>query len=254
MLTRDQQRLVAAAGSGLAAAALLDEIRPRGLFEGGCSAPQPGCWIGYNTKAIWLEDHSEFGEAMRAAGTDKEAWRQIRPLVVTKVSWAAVAAHGAALPTGLRGELERLRRTERDEDRTWSEFSAARGGWPHRSRFATDADHVAAQTEWDQAYSRHLAVLGDVWDRRKTAVAQALPLSADDEPADLLELLDQQTMTAPTPTSSVPSPVLGQAKAAAVALQAAALQRPQMATPPSAADLAGARRLALPAPPPAAAR
>lgn len=248
MLTRDQQKLVAAAGSGLASAALLDEIRVRGLFEGGCSAPHPGCWISYNTKAIWLEDHSEFSEAMKTAGTDMDAWRQIRPRVVTKVSWATVAAYGAALQPGLRRELETLRRTERDEDRRWSEFSDTRGGWPHRRRFATDAEHLAAQSEWDQSYNRHLAVLRDVWDQRKTAVGRALPLSVDDEPVDLLELLDQQTMTAPTP--SAPSPVPDQAQSAAVSLQAAALQRPlTTVTAPRDGGL-----FALPAPEPRARR
>ncbi|GAW54787.1 hypothetical protein [Nocardioides sp. PD653] len=251
MLTRDQQTLVAAAGSGLASAALLDKIRTRGLFEGGCSAPQPGCWIGYNTKAIWLEDHSEFSEAIKAAGTDKEAWRRIRPRIVTKVSWAAVAAHGTALPPGLRGELETLHRTERDEERHWSEFSDARGGWPHRRRFPTDAEHAAAQAEWDQAYNRHLAVLRDIWDQRKTAVGRALPLSMDDEPVDLLELLDQQTITAPTPPGSAQSPAPDQAQTVAVTLQAAALQRP---SPPAATPPPDAGLFSLPAAPPSSAR
>ncbi|MBZ5735346.1 hypothetical protein K8Z61_12650 [Nocardioides sp. TRM66260-LWL] len=111
MLNREQQRLLGAAGSGLAASALLDEMRQRTTLEGGCSAPQPNCWISYNRKAIWLEDHSGFSEAMRAAGTDKQAWRRIRPEVLVKVTWVEAAAYGAALPAPLRQELETLRRT-----------------------------------------------------------------------------------------------------------------------------------------------
>jgi len=215
MLTRDQQQLLGAAGSGLAASALLDEMRERTTLEGGCSAPQPNCWISYNRKAIWLEDHSGFGEAMKAAGTDKDAWRRIRPEILVKVTWAEAAAHGAALPAQLRQELDTLRRTERAEDRSWSEFSDARGGWPWRRRFATDEEHRTAEAEWDEAYGKHLTALRDLWDRRKVAIARALPLIDDDEPTDLLELLDQQ----PAPSPARPS---------ATALQAAAL-RPQPA-------------------------
>ena len=111
----------------MAASALLDEmrVRERTTLEGGCSALQPNCWISYNRKAIWLEDHSGFGEAMRAAGTDKQAWRRIRPEILEKVTWAEAAAHGAALPSSLREELDTLRRTQRAEDRSWSEFSTA---------------------------------------------------------------------------------------------------------------------------------
>ena len=105
MLTRDQQKLLGAAGSGMAAAALLDEMRERTTLEGACSAPQPNCWISYNRKAIWLEDHSGFGEAMNAAGTDKQAWRRIKPGILEKVTWAEAAAHGAALPSLNRPEF-----------------------------------------------------------------------------------------------------------------------------------------------------
>ncbi|WP_067431483.1 hypothetical protein [Nocardioides jensenii] len=83
MLNRDQQNLLGALGSAMAADALLDSLRDRGTLEGGRSAPQAGCWINYNRKAVWLEDHSGFSEAtMKAAGTDKETWRRIRPKVV----------------------------------------------------------------------------------------------------------------------------------------------------------------------------
>ena len=223
MLTRDQQQLLGAAGSGLAASALLDEMRERTTLEGGCSASQPNCWISYNRKAIWLEDHSGFGEAMKAAGTDKDAWRRIRPEILVKVTWAEAAAHGASLPAQLRQELDTLRRTERAEDRSWSEFSHARGGWPWRRRFSTDDEHQAAQAEWDEAYGTHLSKLHDLWGRRKVAIARALPLIDDDEPTDLLELLDQQ----PAPSPSRPS---------VTALQAAAL-RPQPAeTRPAPAE------------------
>ena len=211
MLTCDQQQLLGSAGAGLAASALLDDLRERTTFEGGSSSPHSNCWIGYNRKAIWLEDHSGRGEAIKAAGTDKDAWRRIRPEILVKVTWAEAAAHGAALPASLREELETLRRTERAEDRSWSVFSDARGGWPWRRRFATDEEHAAAQSEWDQAYRKHLTVLRDVWDRRKVAIERALPLTVDDEPVDLLELLDHQ----PTPSPARPS---------SAALQAAALR------------------------------
>src|SRR5580765_114078 len=122
MLTRDQRTRRGAAESGMAAAALLDEMRERTTLKGGCSAPQPNCWISYNRKAIWLEDHSGFGEAMVTAGTDK----RIKPVILVKVTWAGAAAHGAALPAALRQELDTLRPTQRAEDRSWSEFSTAR--------------------------------------------------------------------------------------------------------------------------------
>lgn len=59
MLTRGQQQLLSAVGTGMAADALLDQVRDHGTLEGGRSAPQDGCWISYNRKAVWLEDHSE---------------------------------------------------------------------------------------------------------------------------------------------------------------------------------------------------
>jgi hypothetical protein len=152
MLNRDQQNLLGALGSAMAADALLDSLRERGTLEGGRSAPQAGCWINYNRKAVWLEDHSGFSEAMKAAGTDAEAWRRIRPKVVLKVTWAEAAAYGAALPQELRTELDTLRRNERDENRRWSEFSDARGGWPWRRRFDSDDEHQEAQAEWDEVY------------------------------------------------------------------------------------------------------
>ena len=52
-----------------------------------------------------------------------------------------------------------------------------------------------AQTEWDNAYTAHLATLRDVWARTKVAVARALPLIEDDEPLDLLELLERSAPT-----------------------------------------------------------
>lgn len=182
-------------------------MRGRTTLEGGSSAPQPNCWISYNRKAIWLEDHSGFGEAMRAAGADKGVWRRIKPEVLVKVTWAEAAAHGAALPASLRQELETLRRMQRAEDRSWSEFSTARGGWPWRRRFATDEEHQVAQTEWDEAYSKHLSALRDLWDKTRDAVGRALPLIHDEEPIDLLELLDQQGQQ-PTASTTMPSAAL----------------------------------------------
>jgi hypothetical protein len=202
MLNREQQQLLGSLGAGMAADALLDRLRERGTLEGGRSAPQDGCWINYNRKAVWLEDHSGFSEAIKAAGTDKEARRRIRPKVVLKVTWAEAAAYGASLSHTLRDELDTLRRTERDENRTWSEFSDERGGWPWRRRFTTDDEHITAKTEWDAVYGRHLIALREVWDRQKAAIARALPLTVDDEPVDLIELLDQQPAAPAAPTQA----------------------------------------------------
>ena len=228
MLNRDQQQLLGALGVGMAADALLDRLRERGTLEGGRSAPQDGCWINYNRKAVWLEDHSEFSAALRAAGDDSatdtaQAWRRIRPKIVLKVTWAEAAAYGASLPQAWRTELDTLRRTERDENRSWTEFSDERGGWPHRRRFDTDDDHQVVQAEWDAVYGKHLSALRDVWDRQKAAIARALPLTVDDEPVDLLELLDQQPATWAAPTT--PSG----------ALQAGALRAATTAPSPSPA-------------------
>jgi len=222
MLTRDQQQLLAAVGTSMAADALLDHLRSRDTLQGGRSAPQDGCWINYNRKAVWLEDHSEFSAAMKAAsdvgsqGTAAEQapWRRIKPKMLVKVTWAEAAAHGASLSPELRNELATVQRTERLENRGWTEFSDQRGGWPHRHRFNTDEEHQVAQAEWDEAYRKHLDVLRDVWDRRKSAIERALPLTVDDEPVDLLELLDQQ------PAPARPAASLGPA----AALQGGALQ------------------------------
>lgn len=214
MLTRDQQQLLGAVGTGMAADALLDHLRERGTLEGGRSAPQDGCWINYNRKAVWLEDHSETRPAVSGSGGGgQEPWR-IKPKVVVKVTWAEAAAHGAHLSPALRDELAALQRTERLENRGWSEFSDERGGWPHRRRFDNDEEHRVAQAEWDQAYRKHLDVLRNAWDRRKSAIERALPLTVDDEPVDLLELLDQEPAPARPETNTNPI----------AALQAGALQ------------------------------
>lgn len=223
MLNRDQQNLLDALGAAMAADALLDRLRERGTLAGGRSALQQGCWINYNRKAVWLEDHSEISNAIReAADTDATdtglAWRRIRPKVVLKVTWAEAAAYGASLPQALRDEMDTLRRTERGENRSWSEFSDARGGWPWRRRFDSDEEHQAIQTEWDEVYGKHLITLRGLWDRQKSAIARALPLTVDDEPTDLLELLEQQ-----------PPALIARASAASTstpALQAAALRTP----------------------------
>ena len=228
----------------MAADALLDRLRERGTLEGGCSAPQEGCWINYNRKAVWLEDHSEFSAALRAAGdagaTDSgQAWRRIRPKVVQKVTWAEAAAYGATLPQELRTELDTLRRNERDENRSWSEFSDARGGWPWRRRFDSDEEHQKAQAEWDEVYGKHLVALRDVRDHQKAAISRALPLTVDDEPVDLLELLDQQPAAPAAPTQSA-------------ALQAGALLAPATAPSPTVAPDEGL--FTLPGPGPATGR
>jgi hypothetical protein len=103
-------------------------------------------------------------------------------------------------------------------------ISAAAGR--RRRRFDSDEEHQVVQADWDSAYSKHLVALRDVWDRQKSAIARALPLTVDDEPVDLLELLDQQ----PAPAASPSAP-------AAAALQAAALRSvatnpPTTASPP----------------------
>ena len=224
LLNRDQQQLLGALGAGMASDALLDRLRERGTLEGGRSAPQEGCWISYNRKAVWLEDHSGFSEAMKAAGTDKEAWRRIRPKVVLKVTWAEAAAYGATLPQELRTELDTLRRTDRDENRNWSDFSNARGGWPWRRRFDSDAAYQEAQVEWDAACNKHIAALRDLWDRQKAAISRALPLTFDDEPVDLLELLAAQHEP-PTPRASP----------GAASLQAGALRNAATSASPGAA-------------------
>ncbi|WP_235538947.1 hypothetical protein [Nocardioides sp. Soil796] len=223
----------------MAADALLDRLRERGTLEGGRSAPQEGCWINYNRKAVWLEDHSGFSEAMKAAGTDAKAWRRIRPTVVLKVTWAEAAEYGATLPQELRTELDTLRRNEREENRSWSEFSDARGGWPWRRRFDSDEEHQEAQAEWDEAYGKHLVALRDVRDRQKAAIARALPLTIDDEPVDLLELLDQQPAAPAAPTRST-------------ALQTGALLAPTTAPSPTVAADEGL--FTLPGPSPATGR
>ena len=239
MLSRDQQQLLGSLGAGMAADALLDRLRDRGTLEGGRSAPQDGCWISYNRKAVWLEDHSGFSEAMKAAGTDTEAWRRSRPKVVLKVPWAEAAAYGATLPQELRTELDTLRRNEREENRSWSEFSDARGGWPWPRRFDSDEEHQEAQAEWDEVYGKHLVALRDVRDRQKAAIARALPLTIDDEPVDLLELLDQQPAAPAAPTQST-------------ALQAGALLAPTTAPSPTVAADEGL--FTLPGPSPATGR
>lgn len=210
MLNRDQQRLLGALGAGTVADALLDRIRDRGTFEGGRSAPQPGCWINYNRKTVRLEDHSEIYATLRAAGTESategtQPWRRMKPTVVVKVTWAEAAAYGASLPPDLRDELAQLVRAERDENRTWWDYSNERGGWPHRRRFSSDDEHQIVQADWDTVYGKHIIALSDLRDRQKAAIARALPLIQDDEPADLLELLDHQPEPLPAAT---PSPAL----------------------------------------------
>lgn len=130
-------------------------------------------------------------EAAPDAPTAEQTWRRLKPAVAMKVTWAQAAEHGAALPVALRDELDQLRRTEREENRAWDQFSTERGHYPHRLRFATDEEHHAAQSEWDMAYAKHLTALRGVWEQQKAAVARALPLTVDDEPVDLLELLEQ---------------------------------------------------------------
>lgn len=207
MLSRDQQKLLGTLGAGTVADALLDRIRHRDTFEGGRSAPQPGCWISYNRKAVRLEDHAEIYAALRSTGTqvataDVQPWRRMKPAVLVQVTWVEAAAHGASLPADLRDELATLQRTASDENRFWWDYSNERGGWPHRRRFKTDEEHETAQAEWDAAYRKHIRALSDLGDRQKAAVARALPLILDDEPADLLELLDHQPQPSAAATSS----------------------------------------------------
>lgn len=206
----------------MAADSLLDRLRDRGTLEGGCSAPEPGCWIDYDRKGVRLADHSEIYPAFRspddespqAQAADQAAWRRIKPAVLVKVTWAEAAAPGASLSPALRDELDVLRRTERTETSSWRQFSDERGGYPHRRRFQSDEAHEAAAAEWDEAWRKHRNVLHDVWDRRKSAIERALPLTVDEEPVDLLELLAHE----PEPARQA---TVGKT---AAALQAGALQ------------------------------
>jgi len=234
MLNRDQQQLLGALGTGMASDALLDRLRQRGTLEGGRSSNRAGCWINYNRKAVQLEDHSEISVVLRAAGSESptggdQPWRRMKPTVVVKVTWAEAAAYGASLPPELRDELTTLDRAERDENQAWWKYSNERGGWPHRRRFNSDAEHRLVQDEWGIVYGKHIRALGALWDRQKAAISRALPLTVDDEPVDLLELLDQQ----PAAQDAVAS-----ARAASTpVLQAAALQRTTGgARPPDTAD------------------
>lgn len=243
MLSRDQQKLLGTLGAGTVADALLDRIRDRGTFEGGRSATQAGCWINYNRKAVRLEDHSEIYAALRAAGTEgatdgNQPWRRMKPTIVVKVTWVEAAAYGASLPPDLRDELATLVRAERDENLAWWDYSNERGGWPHRRRFNSAEDHQVVQAEWDTVYGKHIRALGDLWDRQKAAIARALPLILDDEPVDLLELLDQQPESS---AAATPSPVI----------QAGALRAGAAPTPrPSATADEGLFALPEPAPGP----
>lgn len=207
MLNREQQQLLAALGAGMAVDALLDRLGERGTLEGGRSAPQDGCWITYNRKAVCLENDFEFAAGLHAAGdatsTDTTQKRnRARPKVVLKVTWTEAASHGESLPQELCAELATLRRAARDLNCRWSEFGDAHGGPPWRRRFTTNEESWAARTEWDTAYGKHLVALGEVRDHQKVAIARALPRTVDDAPADLLELLDQQTPPLATSTPS----------------------------------------------------
>src|SRR4051794_30531592 len=91
---------------------------------------------------------------MKAASTHKQAWRWIRPKVVLKVTWAEAAAHGTTLPQELRTELDTLRRNERDENRSWSEFSDARA--PSGDRQQGDRALIAPWTAREGS-SAHLS-------------------------------------------------------------------------------------------------
>ncbi len=149
-----------------------------------------------------------------------------------KVTWEEAAAYGARLPEEFRTELDTLRRTERDENRSWSEFSDERGGWPWRRRFSTNEEHKAAETEWNAAYGRHLVALREVWDRQKAAIARALPLTVDDEPVDLLELIQQQP-AAPTVAAQSATAQAGALRAANTATWTAVAPHEGLFTLPS---------------------
>lgn len=159
----------------------------------------------------------------------------MKPTVVVQVTWVEAAAHGTSLPADLRDELATLQRTASDENRFWWDYNNERGGWPHRRRFKTDEEHETAQAEWDTAYGKHIRTLSELRDRQKAAIARALPLILDDEPADLLELLDHQPEP---PAAATRSP----------ALQASALRPDAPASNTSQAADEGL--FALPEPPP----
>lgn len=194
-LDRDQQRLLASVGTGMAADALLDRMRDVDPLRGGRSTQRPGCWIDYDRTALRLEDHAELSAAIREAR--HEEWSRIKPKVLVRVSWAQAAAHGRGLPQSLRNRLEYLQQAARDEALGWAEFSRARGGWPHRRRFASDEEHQLAAGEWNQTYRQHLEAMEEIREDQKAAIERALPLALDEEPADLLELLAEQPPAGP---------------------------------------------------------
>lgn len=222
MLNRDQQNLLGALGSAMAADALLDSLRERETLEGGRSARQEGCWINYNRKAVWLEDHSGFSEAMKAAGTDTEAWRRIRPRVVLKVTWADTAAYGATLPRscGPNWTLCAATSATRTADGVSSAMHAAAGHGADASTPTRSTRRL--RRSGTRSTAKHLVALRDVRDRQKAAISRALPLTVDVEPVDLLELLDQQPDAPAAPTQSA-------------ALQAGALLAPPTAPSPTLA-------------------
>lgn len=202
MLTRDQQKLLANVGSWMAIDALLDALRGKDtLYGGGSSVPgSRGHWFQYDRSGAWLEDWST--DTGSPASGKQRSWPKTRHDVLTKVTWAEVAAHGAALPRTTQDELRTLRLDQQRENVAHWEFTNSRGGWPWRQRFNTDEEHRVAQEEWDQERTRHLTAVSEHRAREKQVLQHALPLTVDDAPVDLLELLEETETAAPVAMQS----------------------------------------------------
>jgi len=160
-------------GPRTVADALLDRITAP--MEGGRSTSTNNQWVQYNSTGVRLED-----------------WSRQPTSILVSLKWTHAAAHGATLPGDLRDELASLRRSETAEAVKWWEFSNECGGFPHRRRFESDQDHEAAEQAWEIAWTSHITENSRLRAALKHAVARALPLVADDEPVDLLELLNRQ--------------------------------------------------------------
>lgn len=203
MLTREQQKLLANVGGWMVVDALLDELRGKDtLYGGGSSVPgSRGHWFQYDRSGAWLEDWST--DDASPTSSKQRSWPKTRHNVLVKVTWAEAAAHGAALPTTTQDELRTLRLDKQRENVAHWEFTDSRGGWPWRQRFNSDEEHQAAQEEWDQERTRHLTAVSDQRVREKNLLQKALPLTVDDAPVDLLELLEEEAeAAAPTAMQS----------------------------------------------------
>lgn len=169
MLTRDEQRIVRAAGG------FLRVIEHQGdltfiagwPFEGGCTAPDdlrsqwPGCHIWYSAKGVRL---------YYSTPSDP---RQLIELV----RWRSIQAHGSRLPDSLRLRIRdhlRARVAHQVTFRSYPNRSADPEGWDEADRYFREA---------------HMPEFVRLQDERRTLLDEVYPLTVDHEPTDLLELL-----------------------------------------------------------------